>query len=79
MGVSGEAAGDKETFYLVFLQIEMFWVEKKNSIHIYIVWKMYPQRPTGHFYICGCCFIDGSHQSCVAIRWCNIAKCIFYF
>lgn len=20
-----------------------------------------------------------SHQSCVAIRWCNIAKCIFYF
>ena len=35
MGVSGEAAGDKETFYLVFLQIEMFWVEKK-TVYIYI-------------------------------------------
>ena len=34
MGVSGEAAGDKETFYLVFLQIEMFCVERKNSIYI---------------------------------------------
>lgn len=33
----------------------------------------------GTFYICGCCFIDSSHQSCVAIRWCNIAKCIFLF